>query len=37
MSSVVFSVESHLARVHLNRPEALNAITTEMDNALAAA
>lgn len=35
MSHVQFTVEHHIARVHLNRPEALNAITPEMDNALA--
>lgn len=37
MSHVEFTVESRIARVHLNRPEALNAITPEMDEALAAA
>ncbi len=37
MPQVEFSIDGHIARVHLNRPEALNAITPEMDNALAAA
>jgi len=37
MSQVEFSIEGHVARVHLNRPEALNAITPEMDEALAKA
>ncbi len=37
MPHVDFAVEGHIARVHLNRPEALNAITPEMDDALAAA
>jgi enoyl-CoA hydratase/carnithine racemase len=34
---VEFTIEGRIARVHLNRPEALNAITPEMDDALAAA
>jgi len=34
---VEFSLEGHIARVHLNRPEALNAITPAMNDALAAA
>jgi crotonobetainyl-CoA hydratase len=37
MSHVDFSVTRHIARVHLNRPDALNAITPEMDDALALA
>lgn len=37
MSHVEFSVDRHIARVHLNRPEKLNAITPEMDDALAVA
>ena len=37
VSHVEFSIEGHLARVHLNRPDALNAITPEMDEALASA
>lgn len=35
MQDVEFSLEGHIARVHLNRPEALNAITPAMDAALA--
>lgn len=31
MADVAFSVEGHVARVHLNRPQGLNAITEEMD------
>jgi crotonobetainyl-CoA hydratase len=34
---VEFTIQGRIARVHLNRPEALNAITPEMDDALAAA
>jgi len=34
MASVNFSVEGHVARVELNRPESLNAINGEMDAAL---
>jgi enoyl-CoA hydratase/carnithine racemase len=34
MSAILFSVEGHVARVHLNRPEALNAIDGAMDVAL---
>lgn len=34
MSDVNFSIEGHVARVHLNRPQGLNAITPEMDLAL---
>lgn len=37
MPHVQFSIEAHVARVHLNRLEALNAITPEMDDALAEA
>lgn len=37
MPQVEFTVENHVARIHLNRPEALNAITPAMDEALAAA
>lgn len=37
MSHVTFTLQGHIARVHLNRPEALNAITSAMDDALAAA
>lgn len=37
MQQVEFTVEGHIARVHLNRPETLNAITAAMDDALAAA
>lgn len=31
MADVNFSVDGHIARVHLNRPQALNAITRAMD------
>jgi len=37
MADVEFHVEDRIARVHLNRPAALNAITPDMDDALAAA
>jgi enoyl-CoA hydratase/carnithine racemase len=37
MADVEFSTEGHVARVHLNRPEGLNAITQEMDDQLLAA
>lgn len=37
MASVNFSVEEHVARVELNRPESLNAIDAGMDAALHAA
>lgn len=37
MTHVVFSIDGPVARVHLNRPEALNAITPAMDELLAAA
>lgn len=35
MSDVEFSVDGHVASVHLNRPKSLNAVTHEMDAALA--
>lgn len=34
MADVEFSRDGHVARVHLNRPQALNSITPEMDEAL---
>lgn len=34
MADVDFSVEGHVAKVHLNRPQGLNAITQEMDDLL---
>jgi enoyl-CoA hydratase/carnithine racemase len=34
MADVEFSVSDHVAEVRLNRPEAMNAITPEMDDAL---
>jgi crotonobetainyl-CoA hydratase len=34
MADVDFSVEGHVARVHLNRPQGLNAITQGMDDLL---
>lgn len=34
MADVEFTVDGHVARVHLNRPERLNAITQEMDQKL---
>lgn len=34
MADVEFSREGHVARVHLNRPQGLNAITQEMDDLL---
>ncbi|MGE4430431.1 MAG: enoyl-CoA hydratase-related protein [Sphingobium sp.] len=34
MADVEFSREGHIARVHLNRPQGLNAITQEMDDLL---
>ena len=34
MADVDFTKEGHVARVHLNRPQALNAITQEMDDLL---
>lgn len=34
MADVEFSVENHIARVRLNRPDAMNAITAEMDDLL---
>lgn len=34
MSDILFSVEGHVARVHLNRPVALNAVNGAMDLAL---
>ncbi|CAN5352985.1 enoyl-CoA hydratase-related protein [soil metagenome] len=34
MSEVVFSIDGHVARVHLNRPAALNAINAAMNLAL---
>ncbi len=37
MSVVEFSVENHVAHVRLNRPDAMNAITGEMDELLAKA
>lgn len=37
MSVVEFSVENHVAHVRLNRPDAMNAITAEMDELLAQA
>lgn len=37
MADVVFSRDGHVARVHLNRPKALNAISASMDEALAQA
>lgn len=37
MPKIEFSIDGHIAHVRLNRPEALNAITPEMDDALAAA
>lgn len=37
MADVEFSIEGHVARVHLNRPQGLNAITQEMDEQLLAA
>ncbi|MCW1432299.1 enoyl-CoA hydratase-related protein [Novosphingobium sp. JCM 18896] len=37
MADVDFTVEGHVARVHLNRPQALNSITPAMDEALFAA
>lgn len=35
MSDVMLSIDGHVARVRLNRPQALNAITPEMDDLLA--
>lgn len=37
MADVEFSRDGHIARVHLNRPQGLNAITQEMDELLAQA
>lgn len=37
MADVEFTVEGHVAHVRLNRPQALNAITAEMDELLLAA
>ncbi len=37
MADVEFTRSGHVARVHLNRPKALNAISPEMDEALAEA
>lgn len=34
MAGVDFTVEGHVAKVHLNRPQGLNAITQEMDDLL---
>lgn len=34
MSDILFSVEGHVARIRLNRPSALNAMTASMDVAL---
>lgn len=34
MSDVTFTKDGHVARVHLNRPQGLNAITDEMDERL---
>lgn len=34
MADVDFTVEGHVAKVHLNRPQGLNAITQEMDDLL---
>jgi crotonobetainyl-CoA hydratase len=34
MADVDFTVDGHVARVHLNRPQGLNAITQEMDDLL---
>jgi len=34
MADIEFSVEGHVARVHLSRPEGLNAITQQMDQLL---
>lgn len=37
MTGVDFSITGHLARVHLNRPDSLNAITPAMEDELASA
>lgn len=37
MADVDYSKDGHIARVHLNRPQGLNAITQEMDDLLLAA
>ena len=34
MTDIVFAQDGHIARVHLNRPQGLNAITREMDELL---